>query len=341
MESSLARGCLARLLELPFVRDAQFLSAPFETGWDCILQVTTPEDTYELACEFVRSHLGREKAHMIVHGIAAAHPTIVMAPQVGSNLGDLFERERVNFVDAAGNCHLRFGDRYYARVEGKRPPERVRSLGMRAPAYRVLLVLLIQPELLGATARAIADVADVSPQTANEVRHRLIELGVLLKAGRRHGWAPGRKKDAVAMWLAGYASSLAPSLEIGRFRAKESNPDELEKRIEPVLDSLCDWRYGGGAAAMRLTGYYRGARTVLYLDKDEQSIARELRLIPDSRGPVSILKSPAAPAFDSPHPRCVHPLLVYADLLAEGNDRADDAAAEVHARHLAPLMEGT
>ena len=50
IESSLAQDCLARLLELPFVRDAQFLSAPSETGWDCVLQITTPEDTYELAC---------------------------------------------------------------------------------------------------------------------------------------------------------------------------------------------------------------------------------------------------------------------------------------------------
>ena len=52
-----------------------------------------------------------------------------------------------------------------------------------------------------------------------------------------------------------------------------------------------------------------------------------------------MVRSPGALAFRSPHPETVHPLLVYADLLAEGHDRAREAAAELSARFLTPLTE--
>jgi hypothetical protein len=66
-----------------------------------------------------------------------------------------------------------------------------------------------------------------------------------------------------------------------------------------------------------------------------------LRLVRDASGPVSLLHIPGRAAFDSPDSRCVHPLLAYADLLAEGHDRAREAAGELHARFLMSAKEAT
>jgi hypothetical protein len=46
------------------------------------------------------------------------------------------------------------------------------------------------------------------------------------------------------------------------------------------------------------------------------------------------MEAPARAAFHAPKPTCVHPLLVYADLLVEANERAADAAQKLHSRYL-------
>lgn len=336
----LATECLRHLGELPFVRQAQLRAAPADSPWDGLLRIKTPEGRQDLPCKLLRSHVTKESAQLIVHLSTTEPAILVMALSVGKQIGELFQRHGVNFVDTAGNCSVQLDMRYVARIEGRHRTQQVRSSGMRAPAYRVLFALLARPQLLAAPARVIAAAVDVSPQTANETRRRLIDQALMLKTGRGHAWAPGRRQDAVALWLAGFSTSLAPSLLIGRFRAVESDPSELERRIEPVLDDECEWRYGGGAAAMRLTKHYRGDRTVIYLTAASDTLLRKLRLVRDASGPVLLARMPGIPGFDSPHPRCVHPLLAYADLLAEGNDRAAEAAAALHARYLTTEAQG-
>lgn len=97
---------------------------------------------------------------------------------------------------------------------------------------------------------------------------------------------------------------------------------------------------GGGAAAHRLTGYYRGPRTVIYFASVPPAPARKLGLVPSADGDVWLARSPGPAAFTGTDERCVHPLLVYTDLLAEGDDRARDAAAELRSRFLAELDGG-
>ena len=110
----------------------------------------------------------------------------------------------------------------------------------------------------------------------------------------------------------------------------------LEARLAPALSAIGPWRWGGGAAADRLTHYYRGDRTVAYVEQPPADLARRLGLVPAADGPVLLVRAPGPLAFRSPHAETVHPLLVYADLLAEGHDRARDAAREIDARYLAP-----
>ncbi|MBI5490298.1 MAG: hypothetical protein HY905_23380 [Deltaproteobacteria bacterium] len=93
----------------------------------------------------------------------------------------------------------------------------------------------------------------------------------------------------------------------------------------------------GGAAAHRLTGYYRGDQTLLYFADPPPSPAKQLRLVPDAEGDVWLARSPGPLAFSGPNRATVHPLLVYADLIGEGHERARDAAAEVRRRFLPDL----
>src|SRR5262249_61517113 len=166
-------------------------------------------------------------------------------PLVGAQIGARFVEAGVNFVDLAGNCHVRIGNRYLVRIQGERL-ERPASTerGLRAPGYRVIFALLSAPELASGNVRALAAAAGgVSAQTAADVRARLLERGSLVRSRRRVRWAPGGWKAACDLFLGGFSTVLAPTLLMGRFRARESNVAELERSIEKRLGPVA-WRWG-------------------------------------------------------------------------------------------------
>lgn len=339
----LAHDCLEQLRRLPFVQSAELApkGAKDDPGAAARLVVQAGGRTRTLPCVVEHSHLSRAAAeHLIV--MAQRQPTLVVfAPVIGRDLGELFEAAGVNFMDRAGNCHLRLDERHVARVQGRRQARSApNDRALRAPAYRVLFTLLVRPALIAAPVRQIAKVAGVSPQTASDLKQRLIERGIVARTRAQVLWLPEHRKDALNMFVTGFSASLAPALLIRRYRAAERDVEALEARLEPLLDDSCAWRYGGGAAAMRLTEYYRSDRTTLYVSNPPADLPQRLRLTPDRQGPIALSQPPSDVAFESPHARCVHPLLVYADLLSEHDGRAREAAAEVYARFLEPEPKG-
>jgi hypothetical protein len=247
------RPYLAQLERLPFVRRAEVRRVGRDEaarGLDGAVQLTTPTGKVRLGMEVKRTHLTRAVAEHVVQRAAGEGDLIVMAPSVGRELADFFVQHRVNFVDLAGNCFVRLGDQYLAQIEGRRAEARAPTeRALRAPAYRVLFALVADPELVHATARALAEAAGgVSPQTANDVRARLLGGGVLVKTRGGMEWVPGRRREALEMFLRGF-SMLMPGLVVGRFRARQRTPEAVEADLAPRLAELGEWRWGGGAGA--------------------------------------------------------------------------------------------
>lgn len=199
-------GYLEILRSLPFVRAANLRAAPEGLPVDASLVVRTPTETFRRPARRTRSLLGRDVAEHLSSLARRIPGLIVLTPAVGRFLGDFFAERDVNFVDLAGNCNLRLGDRYQARIQGRvRATAPLTEKALRAPSYRVLFALLVRPELLDAPARTVAEAAGkVSPQTAVDLRKRLVARGDILLAKRGHGWSPGGLRRATEMWLAGF-----------------------------------------------------------------------------------------------------------------------------------------
>jgi len=335
-------GYLEVLRGFSFVRAATLRAAPDGLPVDATLVVRTPTETFRLPARRTRSLLGRDVAEHLA-GLAQRIPgLVVLTPAVGRFLGDFLAKHGVNFVDLAGNCSLRLGGSYQARIQGRaRTSSRTTEKALRAPAYRVLFALLARSELLDAPARTLAEAAgDVSPQTAIDLRKRLVARGDVLASGNGHQWAPAGLRRATEFWLAGFSATLFPGLSLGRFHTQEKDLRLLGESLGKRLGDARSWRWGGGAAAQRLTGYYRGPRTVIYFASAPPTPARKLGLVPSADGDVWLARSPGPAAFTGSDERCVHPLLVYADLLAEADDRAREAAAELRNRFLPELESG-
>jgi hypothetical protein len=349
-EEDLLHRCVGRLRELPFVKEASLLPPPDRKGdpfpvaeggrrtrWDGTVRIVTPNATKVLAIEAKRTHLTRT----IVDGVLAQaarvepkRPWILFAPHVGRPLARYLDEQGANFIDLAGNCRLQIGRWHIAKVEG-RPPERrlQQGRGTGAPGQQILFALLVEPGLLNAPVRTLAEAAGVAPATAAGRIARLREEGLIHEANReRRLTVPRRLLD---LWINGYEGVVRPRLMLGRYRAQETDPGALERKIEKTLDDKVTWAFGGGAAAHRLTGYYRGPDTVVHVQPQPGfDIAKVLRALPADDGPLVLLRAPGPLAFEGAKPRTVAPLLVYTELLFAGDKRSLEAAGEIQRKYL-------
>jgi hypothetical protein len=242
----------------------------------------------------------------------------------------------IGFVDQAGNCHLSVGKDYLAHIEGRKPERTARSgRGIGARSYQVLFALLARPDLVTAPIRSLAEAAGVGKTAAADLVRRLKDEGLL--ATDRAGTRIIRPSVLIDRWVAGYGDRLRPRILLGRYRAAAGDPPAFERSAEAVLDGL-GWAWGGATAAFRLTAHYRSAVTTLHLEAAlPQSSRRQLRLLPAQDGPIVVLGVPGALGLEGPVPHVAHPLLVYTELLLEGDERALEAAREIRTRFLGHL----
>ena len=328
---------LAHLRALPFVERLEVVlqAAGPPARPDAILRVKTRQGACEFQLEIKRTNLTYEVAREFVARTKAAPgpPWLLLAPHVGRQMGTYLGDEGANYVDTAGNCRIKIGDDRFVIIEGRpamRPTSRGRGIG--APGHHVLFAILARPELLNAPVRTLAEAAGVGKTAAANLIARLREEGLIV-TGRETRFLPD-PKILLDRWLAGYAAVVRPRILVGTYRTHDPTPEALEDRVEKTLGEKVTWAWGGGVAAMRLTGYYRGLETVLHVDKAPPELPKLLRALPAEEGTLTVLRVPGRVAFEGKVPRTVHPLLVYTELLASGDPRAREAAQEIRDRFL-------
>jgi len=328
---------LDNLRSLPFVRSVGLRADRPRSGLAAVgvLELTTPRGKTKLRVEEKTSHLTLGVARDIIARVASrpTPPLILFAPYVSAEMAAVLLRQGINFVDKVGNCHLDLGGSYVAHVEGRklrRPPDA--PGGMRAPGFRLVFALLVEPDLLNSPIRHTAEAAGVSLGTASNVLRRLEHDRMIVRTkSRRHLVRPD---ELVERWIAGYAETLRPQLFAGRFQTPDEDPPTLEDRVAGMLGQDEAWAWGGAAAAFRLTRHYRSDETVLHVQGPSSDLPKRLKALPHRAGRLILLGVPGPLAFRGNTPRTVHPLLIYTELVLTGSDRAREAASELRERFL-------
>lgn len=128
-----------------------------------------------------------------------------------------------------------------------------------------------------------------------------------------------------------------------------SETNENNYRNIPI-DQQTYW--SGEAAAAELTGYLNPEKMSLFTTKSKMDIMKDYRLLPDSKGILSIYK-PFWNIEDSDNlyelnwgwgntlnlaQRTVHPLIVYAELIYSGNTRNLETAQLIYNEHIQPNL---
>jgi hypothetical protein len=251
-------------------------------------------------------------------------PTLLVTDYVTPPLAERLREQNVQFIDAAGNAFLHQPP-LLVWVKGQRPHDmpkagEVHGRAFQTTGLKVLFALLCNPELVNQPYREIARLAGVAHGTVGWVVPELPRLGFVgtLKGRRRLLNGPGLMQQ----WVEAYARTLRPKLLLARYQA-----DALDWAA-----SIDATRYGlllgGEPAARRLTRHLRPGTATFYGEKINKQLMLHCRLRPDPNGNVEIMRR--FWAFDGETPGQVPALLVYADLLANGDARCLETAREMH-----------
>ncbi len=260
-------------------------------------------------------------------------PTLLIAASIDVTAADTLRENEINYLDTAGNAYIK-APPFYLDIRGRRPVRGITNrpdnmpngLAYQPSGLKVLFALLCNENLIGAPIREIAAKADVANGTVGWVMRDLRVQGLFIDINRRKRQLTEPAK-LMQNWAMHYPMRLRPKIFLGRYA-----PVWQEWRKAAVITDGTFW--GGEVAAEHFTNYIKPQVFTLYTRDNPANLIVKYNLKKDPNGPVEILKTFWGDSVYENDVQFVHPLLVYADLLASGDPRNIETANIIYEQRL-------
>jgi hypothetical protein len=262
---------------------------------------------------------------------------LVITRQLKGEMAEQLRKNGIQFIDDAGNAYINRPP-FYLFIKGNRNPDAGKPVfigrAFKQTGLRVLYALLCNPGMENETYRMIAGKTDVALGMINWVMRELRELGYLA------GMGTGRNKDVrlinkaklLERWIPAYVEQLRPKLFLGRFRGAGRWWENADLDLARGL-------WGGEVAAARMTDYLSPEEVIIYaVNENPTEMLAQFRLKKDPQGNVELYTCFWKPETIIPNGNMVHPMLVYADLVATGNQRNLETARMIYEQHVVQLV---
>ncbi len=248
-----------------------------------------------------------------------------VAPAMADRLKDL----DIPFIDAAGNAYIN-EPRMFVFIKGNKKPDKYKAIEtgktFKPAGIKVVFALLCNPGLENRPYRAIADQADVGLGTVAAVMRDLEGKNFLLDMGEK-GRRLLNKENLLMRWVTAYPEQLRPKLRLGRFQAPDGNWWE-----DAAFNNKA--YFGGEVAARFITKYLKPQVITIYADQPLGPLLLQNKLKQAADGDIEILRVFWNFTCDRDHPELVHPILIYADLIATGDERNIETARMIYEKEL-------
>lgn len=254
---------------------------------------------------------------------------LVAAAYISPKAKSLLSEHGIHYLDGKGNLQLRIG-RIHLHVDGipNPPPKQAARTRLFAKSgLRALFALLLDPAALNGGYRQLAHRAQVSLGTLPILYQALQEEGHLAR-GEGGQWVLLARERLLERWVVEYTRRLKPTLAIDNFQALAPQFKQEWRSVTLLPGAL----WGGEPGADLLTDYLVPSRFTLYTDATRAALIKVYRWRPQEKGEIAAYQKfwVGDPAFD----KLAQPLLVYADLLDQGDGRSLEVARMVHDQYL-------
>jgi hypothetical protein len=267
--------------------------------------------------------------------LAAKHADdrlLLLAPHVRPQQAEALERAAINYLDLAGNVHLEARG-LFVHVEGRRPRKETRTTPERPQKawIKVVMAMLVRPDLVNAPYRTLADQAGVALGTVAKCMNDLTLRGLLQE--RKDGRTIPNRQALVALWVQAYVEGLRPKLKERRLQIRAGEKQQIWDRLRAVLaDRKQAWALTGADAAEFRTHFFRAEDTEIYAPLhvfDDRDIQKALVAQPAVRTGNLLVIEPPGPLAVTPANEAIPlapDLLAYAELRYRGTEQAIEAA---------------
>jgi hypothetical protein len=270
----------------------------------------------------------------LMHKEKLNYPLLLVTKYVNAQMAEQFRINGVEFIDTAGNAFINQPP-IYIFVKGNRPPENVRKApfkrAFKQAGLKIIYAFLCNPGFENKAYREIAAATDVALGTVGWIMKELKDLGFLLDMGKR-GNKLTERENLFQRWVTAYPEQLRPKLILGHYKGEHGWWQQ--KKLEPLTA-----QWGGEIAAERLTHYLKHEVITIYTTAQQlNQLLLGNRLRKDPEGDIEILERFWKPGGKLEYEDLVHPILVYADLLATGNQRNIETAKIIYEQHIIQLI---
>lgn len=273
----------------------------------------------------------------LTQGIDRPQDFLLITNQVTDEIAEKLRCHGIQFIDEAGNAFINKPP-IYVFIKGQKNPDAtgVTTIGraFKQTGLRVLYAFLCNPGMENETYRMIAGKTGVALGMVDWTMRELRELGFLIEmgTGRTRNARITNKVKLLERWVTAYTEQLRPKLFLGRYRGADGWWENANLNPDQGL-------WGGEVAAAHMTGYLKPEDVIVYVPNETQAkILAQFRLKKDPQGNVEFYSCFWKPETVVPHGNMVHPLLVYADLVATGDQRNLETARMVYDQYLVQFI---
>jgi hypothetical protein len=281
----------------------------------------------------VKQRLTNESLGYVMTSVrqAGSVPCLLVTPYVTPPQAERLRQANIQFVDAAGNVFLNQPP-LYVLVTGRRAASAMArettTSAFTATGIKIIFTLLCCPNLLAASFREIAAMAGVSLGAVSQTLDALKQAGYLMDQGVK-GRLWQKKPELIRRWSEAYTERLRPKLILGRFQTDET---EWWKTVSLRGMKAC---WGGEVAAAKITNYLKPQVKTIYASGKLPRLQAQFSFRPEREGEIELLKKFWSFEGLAEQPDLAPALLIYADLMASGDERNTETAGMIYDQYLA------
>ena len=246
--------------------------------------------------------------------LAAAYIT----PKAKTALKD----KRVNYIDGFGNAYIDLENlKIYVEKGNAKPIVNTKNELFTFTGAKVLFELLQNPESINTnTYRNWADKCGIALGSVSKFMNALTNEGFLIKVNNTKKELI-RREELLQRWIPLINEKVLPSYYVDTFQFGKTSQRDW-KNIEDNM------QWAGEPAAGILTNYLNPAEFSLFTNLVKPEIIKRAGLMPNKNGNISIYRPFwKIVEIDS---KTVPPLLIYAQLMYQGNSRNIETAKLIY-----------
>lgn len=315
---------LKREAGLEFVLSEQL---PVGSEADYLIQTPSQILAVEVKRNIRPAHLGA-----IIQRIKTLEPTgLLVADYLNPNIAKTLKDNNVQYMDVCGNSYLNLPP-IYVHISGQKPvPEtkQAKNKLFDTSGLKLIYGFLCDEALVNASYREISEKTGVALGAIGKLLIDLQEAGYLLNRNELKGHGLINRRKLLDRWVEAYPEKLKPKLFMGEFISDNVN---WWKNIE--IEKY-DAYWSGEVAAAKYTNYLKPQVTTIYVSEKSGSklfAAARLRKANNATENMDGLVKIYRPFWPETHTQnheypndlrtdSVHPILIYADLIASADSR--------------------